>query len=78
MKVILFGATGMIGRGVLNECLRDGRVDQVLAIGRSSLGIEDPKLRERVQSDPGDLAAIADDLGEFDAFSSASGSRPSG
>ncbi|MFE3987899.1 epimerase [Nocardia tengchongensis] len=67
MKVILFGATGMIGRGVLNECLRDERVEQVLAIGRSSLGIEDPKLRERVQSDPGDLAAIADDLGEFDA-----------
>ncbi|MFE3793086.1 epimerase [Nocardia tengchongensis] len=67
MKVILFGATGMIGRGVLNECLRDERVEQVLAIGRSPLGIEDPKLRERVQSDPGDLAAIADELGEFDA-----------
>ncbi|MFF0607066.1 NAD-dependent epimerase/dehydratase family protein [Nocardia tengchongensis] len=67
MKVILFGATGMIGRGVLNECLRDERVEQVLAIGRSSLGIEDPKLCERVQSDPGDLAAIADELGEFDA-----------
>ncbi|MFD6159943.1 epimerase [Nocardia sp. NPDC060256] len=67
MKVILFGATGMIGQGVLNECLRDERVEQVLAVGRSALGIDNPKLRELVQSDPTDLAAIADELPDFDA-----------
>ncbi|MFI6996464.1 epimerase [Nocardia sp. NPDC050175] len=67
MKVILFGATGMIGQGVLNECLRDERVEQVLAVGRSSLGIDNPKLRELVQSDPTDLTAIADELPEYDA-----------
>ncbi|WP_069163796.1 NAD(P)H-binding protein [Nocardia altamirensis] len=67
MKVILFGATGMIGQGVLNECLRDERVEQVVAVGRSSLGIENPKLREVVQSDPSDLSAIAGELPEFDA-----------
>ncbi|MFF3573857.1 NAD-dependent epimerase/dehydratase family protein [Nocardia jiangxiensis] len=67
MKVILFGATGMIGQGVLNECLRDNRVDQILAIVRSSLGIENPKLRELVEPDPTDLSAIADELPEFDA-----------
>ncbi|WP_433565872.1 NAD-dependent epimerase/dehydratase family protein [Nocardia sp. CA-151230] len=67
MKVILFGATGMIGHGVLNECLRDDRVEQVLAVGRNSLGIENPKLRELVQPDPTDLAAIAGELPQFDA-----------
>lgn len=67
MKVILFGATGMIGQGVLAECLRDDRVGQVLALGRSSLGIENPKLRELIQSDPSDLSAIAGELAEFDA-----------
>lgn len=67
MKVILFGATGMIGQGVLNECLRDERVEQVLAVGRSSLGIENPKLRELVQPDPTDLSVIAGELPEFDA-----------
>ncbi|QLY30208.1 epimerase [Nocardia huaxiensis] len=67
MKVILFGGTGMIGQGVLNECLADERVEQVLAVGRSSVGVEHPKLRELVQADPGDLAAVAGELGEFDA-----------
>ncbi|UFS96174.1 NAD-dependent epimerase/dehydratase family protein [Nocardia huaxiensis] len=67
MKVILFGGTGMIGQGVLNECLADERVEQVLAVGRSSVGVEHPKLRELVQADPGDLSAIAGELGEFDA-----------
>ncbi|WP_405181514.1 epimerase [Nocardia sp. NBC_01377] len=66
-KVILFGATGMIGRGVLNECLADERVGQVLAVGRSTLGIKHESLRELVQPDPADLSAIADDLPEFDA-----------
>ena len=36
MKVILFGATGMVGQGVLRECLRDDGVEGVLAVGRSS------------------------------------------
>ncbi|MEU7767791.1 epimerase [Nocardia sp. NPDC049190] len=67
MKVIIFGATGMIGQGVLNECLRDERVEQVLAVGRSSLGIENPRLREFVQPDPTDLAAVSGELPEFDA-----------
>ncbi|MFQ6395669.1 epimerase [Nocardia sp. KC 131] len=67
MKVILFGATGMIGQGVLNECLRDERVEQVLAVGRSSLRVENPKLRELVQPDPTDLSVIAGELPEFDA-----------
>jgi len=46
MKVILFGATGMVGKGVLRECLRDDVVERVLVIGRSSSVLTHPKLRE--------------------------------
>lgn len=67
MNVILFGATGMIGRGVLRECLRDASVDSVLAIGRTPLGVSHPKLRERVQDDPSDLAAAGFDPAGYDA-----------
>ncbi|WP_191094288.1 Rossmann-fold NAD(P)-binding domain-containing protein [Nocardia colli] len=63
MKVILFGATGMIGQGVLAECLRHERVTQVLAVGRSSLGFTNAKLRELIQPDPSDLSAIAGEPG---------------
>lgn len=38
MKVILFGATGMVGQGVLRECLLDPEVERVLAVGRKATG----------------------------------------
>jgi uncharacterized protein YbjT (DUF2867 family) len=51
VKVILFGATGMVGQGVLRECLADPRVQEVLAVGRTPLAQRHPKLRElRVES----------------------------
>jgi uncharacterized protein YbjT (DUF2867 family) len=46
MRVIIFGATGMVGQGVLRECLADPRVERVLAVGRSPLGVSADKLRE--------------------------------
>ena len=58
MKVILFGATGMVGQGVLRECLLDSGVEQVLAIGRSATGQQHAKLQEIVQSDLFDLSSI--------------------
>ncbi|MFE2324701.1 epimerase [Streptomyces sp. NPDC059385] len=67
MNVILFGATGMIGRSVLRECLRDDSVETVLAVGRSPLGVSHPKLREHVQDDPSDLAAAGVDPAAYDA-----------
>ncbi|MFB6693854.1 hypothetical protein ACFCX3_25330 [Streptomyces virginiae] len=67
MNVILFGATGMLGRGVLRECLRDDSVDGVLAVGRRPLGVTHPKLRERVQDDPSDLSAAGVDPAAYDA-----------
>jgi uncharacterized protein YbjT (DUF2867 family) len=67
MKVLLFGATGMVGQGVLRECLLDPDVTQVVCVGRSATGQVHPKLRELVVADPGDLSGILFDLLRLDA-----------
>jgi len=67
VKVILFGATGMVGQGVLRECLLDDGVEGVLAIGRSSTGLTHPKLRELVRKDLFDFATAGTDLRGYDA-----------
>lgn len=67
MKVILFGATGMVGQGVLRECLRDGDVTEVLSVGRRPSGDADPKLRDLVVPDPGQLSAVEAEISGFDA-----------
>src|SRR5688500_1818224 len=68
MKVILFGATGMVGQSVLRECLRDDSMERILVIGRSSTGLTHPKLRERILKDLFDFEAVADaDLRGSDA-----------
>jgi uncharacterized protein YbjT (DUF2867 family) len=67
MKVILFGATGMVGQGVLRECLLSGDVSDVLAIGRTAIGQPHAKLREIVQQDLTDLTAIQANLAGYDA-----------
>jgi uncharacterized protein YbjT (DUF2867 family) len=67
MKVILFGATGMVGQGVLRECLLGNDVDNVLAIGRSTAGQQHPKLQEIVRADLFDLSPIESRLSGFDA-----------
>jgi uncharacterized protein YbjT (DUF2867 family) len=71
MNVILFGGTGMIGRGVLQECLRDERVERMLVVGRTALGggggVEHPKVREVVQADLTDLSGIEAELPDYDA-----------
>lgn len=67
MRVLLFGATGMVGQGVLRECLLDDGVERVLAVGRSATGQRDPKLRELVVPDLSDLSAVAGELAGFDA-----------
>ncbi|MER5965358.1 epimerase [Streptomyces sp. NPDC002057] len=55
MKVIIFGATGMVGQGVLRECLRDETVREVLVVGRTKLGVTHPKLREITHPDVAEL-----------------------
>src|SRR5512140_3048929 len=67
MKVILFGATGMVGQGVLRECLLDAGVEGVLAVGRSLSGQRHPKLREIVHGNFLDYSAIESQLAGYDA-----------
>src|SRR5437868_5629258 len=67
MKVILFGATGMVGQGVLRECLLDPDVEAVLTIGRTATGQHHAKLREIVHADLTDYAAVERDLAGHDA-----------
>lgn len=67
MNVILFGASGMVGQGVLRECLLDPEVKKILSIGRSPAGRHDPKLREMINKDIANLASIEDELHGYDA-----------
>jgi len=67
MEVLLFSATGMIGQGVLRECLLDPDVQSVVTIGRTATGRQDPKLREIVHPDLFNYAPIEDQLTGFDA-----------
>ncbi len=67
MKVIIFGATGMVGQGTLHACLLAADVEQVLSIGRTPTGVQHPKLREITLADFTDLSPIEDELRGFDA-----------
>ena len=67
MNILLFGASGMIGGGVLAECLDDDSVDGVVSVSRRSLGISHPKLREIVVADLFNLASHVSDIGSPDA-----------
>ena len=67
MKVILFGATGMVGQGALRQCLLDGRVERVLAVGRSPLGQRHAKLQELQHQNFLDFSALEPELAGYDA-----------
>ncbi len=51
IKAIITGSTGMVGEGVLHECLQHPMVEQVLIVNRKPLGIEHPKLKEIIHAD---------------------------
>jgi uncharacterized protein YbjT (DUF2867 family) len=67
MNVLILGATGMVGQGVLRECLLDGGVTRVVTLGRTPVGQSHPKLRDVVQRDLLHLAPIEDQLRDLDA-----------
>jgi hypothetical protein len=67
MNVVIFGASGMVGQGVLLECLRDEGVQRVLVIGRSSVGRQHAKLREVLVKDLFDVPSYASELTGLDA-----------
>jgi len=67
MKVVIFGASGMVGQGVLLECLDRHTVTSVLVVGRSPCGIEHSKVEEIIHGDFADYGPIEDRLGGLDA-----------
>jgi uncharacterized protein YbjT (DUF2867 family) len=67
MKVIIFGATGMVGQGVLRECLIDPGVESVLSVGRSPTGQQHPRLHEILHDNFFDFSAIEKRLTGYDA-----------
>jgi uncharacterized protein YbjT (DUF2867 family) len=67
MKVLIFGATGMVGQGVLLESLRDPEVELAVTVGRTATGVRDPKLREIVHRDLLHYDGMEESLAGFDA-----------
>jgi uncharacterized protein YbjT (DUF2867 family) len=67
VKVLLFGATGMVGQGVLRECLLDSRVDAVLVVGRTSVRQGSEKLQEILLPNVAELTNVEDRLQGYDA-----------
>ncbi|MDQ0012584.1 uncharacterized protein YbjT (DUF2867 family) [Variovorax boronicumulans] len=67
MNILIFGATGMVGQGVLRECLLAPDVERVVTVGRNATGQQHPKLQELVVKDMYDYAAVEPQLQGFDA-----------
>jgi len=67
MRVAIFGASGMVGQGVLIECLDREEVSSVAVVGRSSCGVEHSKVEEILHGDFADYRLIEDRLVELDA-----------
>jgi uncharacterized protein YbjT (DUF2867 family) len=62
IRTIITGATGMVGEGVLHECLQSDHIEQVLVITRNSCGVSHPKLKEIIHKDFSDISSIANQL----------------
>lgn len=67
MKVIITGATGMVGKGVLLECLDNDAVTAVLVVNRRTVDVQHPKLTEIIHKDFFDLSPISEQLADYDA-----------
>ncbi len=66
-KIILTGATGYVGEGVLLECLAHPQIEAVLVVGRKSCGMEHPKVKELLVKDFFSLDTVKDQLRGYDA-----------
>jgi uncharacterized protein YbjT (DUF2867 family) len=67
VKVVLFGATGMVGQAVLRECLLDPRIDSVLVVVRSPLAVQDSRVIQVLHEDFLDLSSLAPEFAGLDA-----------
>lgn len=67
ITVVITGATGMVGKAVLLECLESPSVESILVINRRPLGVDHPKLKEVLHSDFSDFSRLEKDLADYDA-----------
>jgi uncharacterized protein YbjT (DUF2867 family) len=67
IRVVITGATGMVGEGVLHECIQHEAVENILVINRKPCGIQHPKLKEIIHADFFDLSCIEDQLAGYNA-----------
>lgn len=67
MRVIVFGASGMVGKGVVYECMDHPEVESILIVGRTPCGVEHEKLTEILHEDFFDYSAVEDRLAGYDA-----------
>src|SRR5688572_25899774 len=67
MRLIITGATGMVGEGVLHECLLESSISEILVIGRKTSGIVHPKVKEIVIPDLFDLSDVEPEMKGYDA-----------
>ena len=67
IRVIITGATGMVGEGVLHECLLHEAVENILVINRKTCGAKHPKLKEIIHADFFDLSSIENQLKGYNA-----------
>lgn len=67
VKAIITGATGMVGEGVMHECLQSDKVEQVLVINRRPCGVQHPKLKEIIHADFSDFSNIENQLAGYNA-----------
>jgi uncharacterized protein YbjT (DUF2867 family) len=67
IKAVITGATGMVGEGVLHECLQHDAMEEVLVVGRRSCGVTHPKLKEVIVPDFFNLSAIENQLTGYNA-----------
>ena len=78
MRILVAGATGLVGQGVLRECLRADDVTHVAALGRQPSGQQHPKLQDIVAANFADLTAVEAQLQPFDACLYCAGAPPIG
>lgn len=67
MKLLIFGATGLAGSGVLRACLDAPEVSEVRVVVRRSTGVRDPKLREFLHDNYLEYVPLADAFSGVDA-----------
>lgn len=67
IRAIVTGATGMVGEGVLQECLSHPQVEAVLVVNRKPCGVNHPKLKEIIHADFFDISLIAEQLKGYNA-----------